>query len=460
MSGALLGDSPVVIRAMKPEEQSTSGDDPETTSDSESASASEASSKSSPEPEDKPTENPKTSDSSDSGSATVDSEATSTDSEPASTDSEKPCLKKQSKGAPRCLKANEKTSKPPKAVCKKKAAAKNKACKKKTKPAPCNASDSGDADESAVESTDEEASAIIQPSEISSTSEASTAPQSSASASDVEPQSESDVANLAGDEASTSATDNGFTTTDDEAATEEVEQEAPAEKKVAEAPAKQAEKTKEAPSGSSTWTLSEDALLTTMKTSKSPLSWVEISKALGRSKKELKARWGEIKDRPRKPDSDDEAQDQPEAAKPAKVDDDAVSMTSNNVIPSRKKHEAEKRGGHELAIYAPSSASDAANERRQQAEYLREHIWKELYPPSAAAEADDHFTQAMCDSLAAVHSKYQLSKWLEMQANFYNATGLLVPIEDIRRRCETSDEDLMLVKRVRQWVEETDNTKA
>lgn len=52
--------------------------------------------------------------------------------------------------------------------------------------------------------------------------------------------------------------------------------------------------------------------------------------------------------------------------------------------------------------------------------------------------------------LAAVDSKYKRSKWLEMQANFYNVTGRLVPLHLIRDRCERAEQQSALKRHASQ----------
>ncbi|KFA62636.1 hypothetical protein S40285_10284 [Stachybotrys chlorohalonatus IBT 40285] len=102
---------------------------------------------------------------------------------------------------------------------------------------------------------------------------------------------------------------------------------------------------------------------------------------------------------------------------------------------------------------------------------MRKHVWKELYPhddggdgAAARHRPDAAFGRSDCEVLAAVESRYQRSKWLEMQANFFNVTGRLVPLEAIRAKCERADDDALrervrregetLLRRVEAWVKD------
>ncbi|GKT49277.1 uncharacterized protein ColSpa_09458 [Colletotrichum spaethianum] len=53
--------------------------------------------------------------------------------------------------------------------------------------------------------------------------------------------------------------------------------------------------------------------------------------------------------------------------------------------------------------------------------------------------------------LASLVSRREATKWLEMQANFYNVTGRMVPLHMIKARCE-AEEDRTKVAGVRNWA--------
>lgn len=71
--------------------------------------------------------------------------------------------------------------------------------------------------------------------------------------------------------------------------------------------------------------------------------------------------------------------------------------------------------------------------------YLHDHIYKDMYPAEIQPKPDAYFSRQDCDLLATIDSKYKKSRWLEMQANFYNATGRMIPLEAIRRKCECAE---------------------
>jgi hypothetical protein len=78
-------------------------------------------------------------------------------------------------------------------------------------------------------------------------------------------------------------------------------------------------------------------------------------------------------------------------------------------------------------------------EKEKQRKYLQDHIYKEMYPAEIHPEPDTYMGKRDCDILASLDSKYKKSRWLEMQANFYNVTGRMVPLEAIRARCERAE---------------------
>ncbi|KAJ4123295.1 hypothetical protein NW768_009829 [Fusarium equiseti] len=102
-------------------------------------------------------------------------------------------------------------------------------------------------------------------------------------------------------------------------------------------------------------------------------------------------------------------------------------------------------------------------EKKQQMKYLQDHIYSEMYPPEIHPQPDAYLSQRDCDLLATIDSKYKRSRWLEMQANFYNVTGRMVPLEAIRDRCERAEaqeEDRSAarklerrIKRVETWID-------
>ncbi|WYZ38920.1 hypothetical protein EsH8_III_000834 [Colletotrichum jinshuiense] len=108
-------------------------------------------------------------------------------------------------------------------------------------------------------------------------------------------------------------------------------------------------------------------------------------------------------------------------------------------------------------------------ELARQERYIRHHVHPALYPftatspaatPRFATPSADRRPPSPADKrqrrddaiLAAVVSRREATKWLEMQANFYNVTGRMVPLHLIKARCE-AEEDRGKVAGVRNWAD-------
>ena len=237
------------------------------------------------------------------------------------------------------------------------------------------------------------------------------------------------------------------------------------------------------------WTLSEDYLLRGMKEDGRQPTWVEISKVLNRSKKGVQGRWKIIKDRAHCRDTVEEDENdtaEKKKNKNKKKQEKTGTKTEHNELPTTKDTSKWHKGEHNTRVIAenkiaksraapktaaaaadtatifsgeePSSDTDAdadadsdsdsdhddlgygpCDERRRQARYLHRHVYAELYPPTISPVPDAYFGPRDCEVLAAVESRYQRGKWLEMQANFYNVTGRMVPLDLIRKKCERAE---------------------
>ncbi|KAI6766230.1 hypothetical protein HG530_007300 [Fusarium avenaceum] len=99
-------------------------------------------------------------------------------------------------------------------------------------------------------------------------------------------------------------------------------------------------------------------------------------------------------------------------------------------------------------------------EKEKQRKYLQDHIYKEMYPAEIHPEPDAYIGKRDCDILASLDSKYKKSRWLEMQANFYNVTGRMVPLEAIRARCERAEaeeEERSEARRLQKRLDKVEN---
>ena len=223
----------------------------------------------------------------------------------------------------------------------------------------------------------------------------------------------------------------------------------------------------------SKWSISEDSLLRGMKEANDGISWAEIGKALNRGKKEVRVRWTVIKDQPQQDSSAEKEPDEintyikeksmkdgdekKKKKKKPQFDGEAsksqtrearkvsrrLTMETNIGPEVLSGEEASSERGSKAHPSSSSSSSSPSDEPRKtlpSTRYLTNHIYPRLYPPLISPQADEHFTASDCNVLASVHSKYTRGKWLEMQANFYNVTGRLVPLDMIRQRCEQAEE--------------------
>ncbi|KAL6849749.1 hypothetical protein ACO1O0_009294 [Amphichorda felina] len=228
------------------------------------------------------------------------------------------------------------------------------------------------------------------------------------------------------------------------------------------------------------WTLSEDHLLRGMKEDSRQLTWVEIAKVLRRDKKDVQGRWKAIKDQPHHRDMDEEDRDEAglDTAQPKqkRKQKDKSSKTKQETNPTNKNVSKWHKGKHNTRVIAenkiaksraaskaaaaaydapilsgeePSSDPDPdpdsdhddlgygpCDERRRQVRYLHRQVYAGLYPPTLSPRPDDYFGLRDCEVLATVESRYMRAKWLEMQANFYNVTGRMIPLDLIRDKCE------------------------
>ncbi|KAH6892013.1 hypothetical protein B0T10DRAFT_282801 [Thelonectria olida] len=116
----------------------------------------------------------------------------------------------------------------------------------------------------------------------------------------------------------------------------------------------------------------------------------------------------------------------------------------------------ESDSGDEASSETSSSASPAAasdksssaltdfgygdEEHRRQMRYLQDHVYEAMYPPEIHPQPDAHLSKRDCRLLSLIDSKQKRSKWLEMQANFFNVTGRMVPLDVIRDKCESAEE--------------------
>lgn len=243
------------------------------------------------------------------------------------------------------------------------------------------------------------------------------------------------------------------------------------------------------------WTISEDALLRSMKEDNNGIPWADIGSALNRDKQDVKARWQVIKDQPRETSADEDD------AKTTSEDESSASSTSASKKTKKKQNrngkqrlaqsknkgkqkenstvvddelQKEKRKDRvstvskktrpasspmsdEDVILSGEEASDESSEASSTDEeplgyhdertrnlrrsdlYLYKQVWPHLYPAKIHPQPNGYFSQEDCNVLATFDSKYKRSRWLEMQANFFNVTGRMVPVDALRKQCEAAE---------------------
>ncbi|KAM5380747.1 hypothetical protein ACJA88_005076 [Fusarium oxysporum] len=126
---------------------------------------------------------------------------------------------------------------------------------------------------------------------------------------------------------------------------------------------------------------------------------------------------------------------------------------ARNLKVAKENQEAKARAKAKTSGKDVSSADEAKDEsdddsslfrygdreKREQMKYLQEHVYGAMYPPYIHPQPDAYLGKRDCALLATIDSKYKRSRWLEMQANFYNVTGRMVPLESLKARCERAE---------------------
>ncbi|KAJ0388087.1 hypothetical protein COL922a_001070 [Colletotrichum nupharicola] len=162
---------------------------------------------------------------------------------------------------------------------------------------------------------------------------------------------------------------------------------------------------------------------------------------------------GKIKEPKQKKQNKKRVVKEPIAEKSESEDDDAESSSYRERMNLLRDTSSESE--------SPANSGDDADapgyyerEVARQERYIRRHVHPQLYPvpPAARAPSPADKRQRQDDAiLAAVASRREATKWLEMQANFFNVTGRMVPLHLIKARCE-AEEDRGKAAGVRTWA--------
>lgn len=201
---------------------------------------------------------------------------------------------------------------------------------------------------------------------------------------------------------------------------------------------------------SSRWSESEDAILKSMK--EGGETWATIATALGRGKKDVQQRYKEFK-APKEGGA--------KALKSSLKGNIRTGGKSRSPKNSSKKHSRDHQKSMPHLSWSSGDESTSASPEpesidsdAQQQIYLQDQIRENLYPPYLSLKDDAHFTKRDCEVLATVDSKMKRGKWLEMQANFFNATGKMVPISVFRDKCEAAEaeeRDRIREAKIKSW---------
>ncbi|KAM0286006.1 hypothetical protein ACHAQH_001195 [Verticillium albo-atrum] len=259
------------------------------------------------------------------------------------------------------------------------------------------------------------------------------------------------------------------------------------------------------------WTESDDAMIVGMKEDNA--TWAVIGNAIGRGKNEAKKRYHEIKvakanaaaehsggkestheQKPKEPVKSDRREIPKDASdkdtkdpknkhnhqqenynKTGSTPKSAGSTTSASLSameaallasPASSATSSDGAGydADDYDPYSPNPRTDPIaheRERRRQDRFMQRHLWAALYPRRGTAEAEDFadrgFSRRDRRLLAELEDRRIGNRWLEMQANFFNATGRMLPLHLIKAKLEgqsPTEEEQMLprVARFEQMV--------
>ncbi|KAF5606828.1 uncharacterized protein FSUBG_5664 [Fusarium subglutinans] len=156
-------------------------------------------------------------------------------------------------------------------------------------------------------------------------------------------------------------------------------------------------------------------------------------------------------------DSDDDDEESDESDEDSDVDTNKISKSTvnnkwhtgvRNLKVARENQGAKARARAKASGREGSSAGEA-NENdgysslsrgdAKQMKHMKEHVYGAMYPPHFHPQSNAYLVKRDCALLATIDSKYKRSRWLEMQANFYNVTGQMVPLVSFKARCERAE---------------------
>lgn len=197
-------------------------------------------------------------------------------------------------------------------------------------------------------------------------------------------------------------------------------------------------KSNPATSASGKWSPSEDAAILSMK--EGGETWVAIGQAIGRGKKEVQKRWKELSTQ----------QQEQTGSATVRVPIDTENDADNEMTDAGgKKGKGKGKGGTKPASPTKSNAlvtisSDSDNEVDSASGNGADsdaEVYTRMYSnlnleDTAALEPDSDFDMQECKVLKVVDVKNKVNRWLQVQADFFNATGRMVPVDVLRRKLQ------------------------
>jgi len=191
------------------------------------------------------------------------------------------------------------------------------------------------------------------------------------------------------------------------------------------------------------WTESQDALLIGMKNDNA--TWKAIAAVLQHNEKDCQARWDLLTARNKgastSPDSDEQTNEDG-GGKPSKCGESETkqlggkSPQSRPVNGTRAPDPTEETGLLVADNPATPGHNDARNddwdndnEWHRQREYLYGTLYPQLYPPTCKLQPDDKLDAEDSYILSRIIDRMRRSRILQLQADFFNATGHMVPLE-------------------------------
>jgi hypothetical protein len=207
------------------------------------------------------------------------------------------------------------------------------------------------------------------------------------------------------------------------------------------------------------WSLSEDCRLRGMK--EAGETWAFISGSLCKTKDDVRARWKilqsqllvkdtikgtntnnaaeevSVDDTTDEDDGDDGNDGDDEESAEGDEDSDADDEDSDDDEESDESDEADEDSDDDTNKVPKSTGH--CKWHQGEMKHLQGHVYGAMYPPHIYPQPNAHLVKRDCALLATIDSQYKRSRWLEMQANFYNVTGQMVPLVSFKARFERAE---------------------